>query len=124
MIISKTPYRVSFFGGGSDYPEWYSKYGGEVISTTINKYIYVTINLLERLLQQKIRLSYSKLENVDLTSELQHDIAREILDYHTFFKDGDFIDIHTFADLPASSGVGSSSSFTVGMLNNIFSQIR
>ena len=120
IVITQTPFRISFFGGGTDFPQFFNEHGGAVIGVSINKYIYVTINLLERLLQQKIRLSYSKLENVDLTSELQHDIAREILDYHTFFKDGDFIDIHTFADLPASSGVGSSSSFTVGMLNNIY----
>ena len=120
IVITQTPFRISFFGGGTDFPHFFNKHGGAVIGTTINKYIYITINCLERILEHKIRLSYSKLENVDSISELKHEIVKEILNSHPFFNDGDFIDIHTFADLPASSGVGSSSSFTVGMLNNIY----
>lgn len=120
IVISQTPFRLSLFGGGTDFPHFFNQHGGAVIGTAINKYIYVTINLLERLLEKKIRLSYSKLENVDSIGELQHDIVKEILNSLSFFKEGNFIDIHTFADLPASSGVGSSSSFTVGMLNNLY----
>ena len=120
IVITQTPFRISFFGGGTEFPHFFNHHGGAVIGVTINKYIYVTINLLERILEKKIRLSYSKLENVDTINDLEHGIVKEILNFQPFFKDGDFIDIHTFADLPSSSGVGSSSSFTVGILNNIY----
>ena len=96
IVITQTPFRISFFGGGTDFPHFFNQHGGAVIGVTINKYIYVTINLLERILEKKIRLSYSKLENVDTINDLEHGIVKEILNFQPFFKDGDFIDIHTF----------------------------
>lgn len=120
IVITQTPFRISFFGGGTDFPGYFNQHGGTVIGTAIDKYTYVTINSLERFFEKRIRLSYSKHEFVDSPSELQHDIVRCILETHPYFEDRDFLDIHTFADFPASSGIGSSSSFTVGMLNAMY----
>lgn len=120
IIITQTPFRVSFFGGGTDFSDYFNEHGGSVIGTTINKYLYVAINSLERISDKKIRLSYSKLEQVNHIDEIQHSQVREIIKSNPLFDDGNFLDIHTFADLPASSGMGSSSSFTVGMLNNLY----
>lgn len=120
FVITQTPFRISFFGGGTDLPQYFYKHGGQVLGAGIDKYVYVTMNSLERLLDKKIRLSYSKLENVDTPDELQHDLARTILKDHVHFERSEFLDIHNFADLPSSSGIGSSSAFTVGMLNAMY----
>lgn len=120
IVITQTPFRISFFGGGTDFADYFNQHGGTVIGAAIDKHIYVTINSLERFFEKRIRLSYSKHEIVDNTDELQHDIVRCILESHPHFEENDFLDIHTFADLPASSGVGSSSSFCVGMLNALY----
>ena len=117
MIISKTPYRISFFGGGSDYPEWYKKFGGEVISTTINKYVYITIRHLPSFFNHNYRLVYSKQELVNELSQIKHKPVREIIKY---FKIKYGLEIHYDGDLPAKSGVGSSSAFVVGLLNAIW----
>ena len=116
MIISKTPYRISFFGGGSDYPEWYKKYGGEVISTTINKYVYITVRPLPSFFDHNYRIVYSKQESVSKLSEIKHKPVREIIKY---FKIKYGLEIHYDGDLPAKSGVGSSSAFVVGLVNAI-----
>jgi len=120
IIITQTPFRISFFGGGTDFPEYFNKEGSSVIGTAIDKYIYVTLNSLDRFFEKRIRFSYSKLENVDDPSELDHAIVKCILNKHRAIDDNSFLDIHTYADLPSSSGVGSSSSFTVGMLNALY----
>lgn len=120
IVITQTPFRISFFGGGTDFPDYFNQEGGSVIGTAIDKYVYVTLNSLDRFLERKIRLSYSKLELVDNPNELEHGIARCILSSYSSADDRDFLDVNTFADLPASSGVGSSSSFAVGMLNAIY----
>ena len=120
FVITRTPFRVSFFGGGTDVPSHFEDAGGAVLGAAINKYIYVTMNSLERLLDKKIRFSYSKLEIVDSPEELQHALAKTILTGHVHFETSEFLDIHTFADLPSSSGIGSSSTFTVGMLNALY----
>ena len=120
IIITKTPLRISFMGGGTDLPEYFNKYGGIVIGAAINKYMYVTINSLERIFEKKIRLSYSKLEQVDNVSQLKHELARSILTNHPFTQKNIFLDMHSYADLPSSSGIGSSSSFAVGMLNALY----
>jgi D-glycero-alpha-D-manno-heptose-7-phosphate kinase len=120
IVISQTPFRISLFGGGTDLKDYFNRHGGSVVGMTINKYVYVVINSLERLSEERIRLSYSQLEQVNSPEELRHEIANEILTRHAGFINGGFIDLHTFADLPASSGVGSSSSFTVGMLNALY----
>lgn len=114
MIISKTPYRVSFFGGGSDYPEWYSKYGGEVISTTINKYIYVSLRELPKFFSHKYRILYSKDEMVQSIDQIKLRPVREVIKYYKILNG---LEIHYDGDLPSRSGVASSSSFVVGLIN-------
>lgn len=120
IIIIQTPFRISFFGGGTDFPDFFNEYGGMVIGTAIDKYMYVTLNSLERFFEKRIRMSYSKLEFVDHPNELEHQIVKCVLNDHPLIDDKSFLDIHTYADLPSSSGVGSSSAFTVGMLNALY----
>lgn len=117
MIISKTPFRISFFGGGTDYPAWFEKYGGAVLSTTIDKYCYINIRYLPPFFEHKHRIVYSIVENVKSSGQIKHPVVRAILKY---FKIDKGVEIHHDGDLPARSGLGSSSSFTVGMLNSIY----
>ncbi len=79
MIISKTPYRISFFGGGSDYPEWYNKFGGEVISSTINKYLYISCRELPNFFDHKYRIVYSKVEEAKKITDIKHKVVRLVL---------------------------------------------
>ncbi len=116
MIISRTPYRISFFGGGTDYPEWYKKFGGEVISTSINKYVYISVRNLPKFFKHKYRILYSKDEQVQKIDDIKHKPVREILKY---YKINDGIEVHYDGDIPARTGVGSSSAFVVGFLNAI-----
>ncbi|MBF0362130.1 MAG: kinase [Oligoflexia bacterium] len=118
MIISRTPFRVSFFGGGTDYPEWYKKYGGEVVAASIDKYCYITCRHLPPFFDHKFRIVYSKIELAKEIDEIQHPVVKEVLKYLSI--DGG-LDIHYDGDIPARSGIGSSSSFTVGLLNAITS---
>lgn len=117
MIISRTPYRISFFGGGTDYPAWYNEHGGAVLSTTIDKYCYITCRYLPPFFEHKSRIVYSKIESVSSTSEIRHVSVRECLNYLNISKG---VEIHHDGDLPARSGIGSSSSFTVGLLNALY----
>ena len=111
MIISKTPLRMSFVGGGSDMPDFYTKHGGAVVSTAVNKYIYITIN---KRFDGTIRVGYSKTENVGKVEDIQHDLVREALK-HIGIEGG--IEITSIADIPSKgTGLGSSSAFTVGLL--------
>ena len=114
MIITRTPFRISFFGGGSDYPAWFHEHGGVVVATTIDKYCYISCRYLPPFFEHKYRVVYSKIENVQDPSEIQHPAVREILKY-MHCTEG--LEIHHDGDLPARSGLGSSSSFTVGLLN-------
>ena len=114
MIISKPPFRISFFGGGTDYPEWYHKNGGSVLATTIDKYCYISCRHLPPFFEHKHRIVYSKIESVKTTEEIQHPVVRAVLS-NLSITDG--LEIHHDADLPARSGLGSSSSFTVGLIN-------
>ena len=114
MIITRTPFRISFFGGGTDYPAWSEKHGGSVVATTINKYCYITCRHLPPFFEHKHRIVYSKIENVVEPSEIQHPAVRAVL-MNTDCSRG--FEIHHDGDLPARSGLGSSSSFTVGLLN-------
>jgi len=116
MIISRTPYRVSFFGGGTDYPIWYRKYGGQVLSTSINQHIYITCRNLPPFFDHRLRLSYSNIEECSSVDEIMHPSAREVL---RFLGIRDGIEMHYDGDLPSQSGVGSSSAFTVGLLHAI-----
>ena len=117
MIISRTPFRISFFGGGTDYPAWYEEHGGAVLATTINKYCYITCRYLPPFFEHKNRVVWSKIENVKTFDEIQHPAAKAVLKYLKI-KNG--VEIHHDADLPARTGLGSSSAFTVGLLNCLF----
>ncbi len=114
MIISRTPVRISYFGGGTDYREYYDTNGGAVLGTTIDKYIYVSINRLSKFFDYRIRVGYSKAELVNSVDDIVHPSVRACLKHKEI--DGN-LDIHIFADLPAKSGLGSSSAFTVGFLH-------
>ena len=116
MIITKTPYRISFFGGGSDYPEWFSKNYGEVISTTIDKYIYITCRELPNFFSHKYRVVSSNIELVTTIEKLKHNAVKNILLKSKISKG---LEIHYDGDLPSRSGMGSSSCFVVGLLNAI-----
>jgi len=113
MIITKTPYRVSFFGGGTDYSQWFKENGGLVISSAINKYCYISVRRLPHFFEYKTRAVYSVVEEVNSHSEIKHPAIRSCLEYLNI-QDG--LEIHHDGDLPARTGIGSSSSFTVGML--------
>jgi len=118
MIITRTPFRISFFGGGTDYPVWFRDNGGQVLSSSIDKYCYITARHLPPFFENKSRIVWSKIELVNNISEIQHPAIRGILD-HLDLNDG--IEIHHAGDLPSRSGIGSSSSFTVGLLNALHS---
>ena len=115
MIITKTPFRISFVGGGTDIIDYYKVDYGAVISATINKYMYITVN---KRFDDSIRVSYSKTEIVDDVDELWHEIVKECLKL-VGIKKG--IEITSISDIPAGTGLGSSSSFTVGLINALFS---
>lgn len=116
MVISRTPFRVSFFGGGTDYPVWYEENEGAVLSTTIDKYCYVSCRYLPPFFSHKSRIVWSKIESVKNVEEIEHPAVRAVLQ-HLNINDG--FEIHHDGDLPARSGLGASSSFTVGLLNAI-----
>lgn len=116
MIITRTPFRMSFFGGGTDFPDFYKKHGGAVISTTFDKYCYVTVRHLPKFFEYTTQLVYSKMEFVNNVDEIEHPAIREAMKY---------LDMHELriaydADLPARSGLGTSSSFAIGLLNAFY----
>ena len=115
MIITRTPYRISFFGGGTDYPSWFNHNGGLVISSTINKYSYLNVRYIQNFFNYKYRVVWSKIENCNSLNEIKHPCVREMLKFLKYDFKG--IEIKHSGDLPARSGIGSSSSFTVGLLN-------
>lgn len=116
MIITKTPFRMSFFGGGTDFPGYYKEHGGAVISTTFDKYCMVSVGHLPRFFEYSNQLTYSKIERTKTVDEIEHPAVRNAMKY---------LDMHELridyeADLPARSGLGTSSSFAVGMLNAFY----
>jgi len=117
MIITRTPFRISFFGGGTDYPIYYNENGGSVLSATINKYCYITCRYLPPFFKHKYLIRYSKTETVNSIDEIMHPSVRECLKFLNI-KEG--LEIVYTADVPAMSGIGSSSSFTVGLLNALY----
>ena len=117
MIISRTPFRVSFFGGGTDYPGWFKDNKGAVLATTIDKYCYITCRYLPPFFDHKSRIIYSKMEHVKNVDEIEHPAVREVL---KFMKIKAGVEIHHDGDLPARTGLGSSSAFTVGLLNALY----
>lgn len=114
MIISRTPFRISFFGGGTDYPTWYQQYGGATLSTSISKYCYISCRWLPPFFDYKSRISWSKIELIRDSSEIQHPAVRAALQFLDIQQG---IDLHHQGDLPARTGLGSSSAFTVGLLH-------
>src|SRR3989344_3659247 len=116
MIITRTPFRISFLGGGTDYPGWYKENGGVVLSTTIDKYCYISCRNLPPFFEHKYRVVYSKIENVRDVTQIEHPSARAVLEWCACDQG---LEIHHDGDLPARSGLGSSSSFTVGLINAI-----
>jgi D-glycero-alpha-D-manno-heptose-7-phosphate kinase len=117
MIITRTPFRISFFGGGTDYPVWYRQNSGVVINTSINKYCYITVRYLPPFFDFKHRIRYYITEEVKDVDEIKHPSVRECLKFLNIHKGVEIV--HT-ADLPAQSGLGSSSTFTVGLLNALY----
>lgn len=114
MVITKTPYRISFFGGGTDYPLWFRENGGSVLSTSIDKYCYISCRYLPRFFEHNYRFVYSATETVINISEIKHPAIKGVLEWMRWDEG---IEIHHDGDLPARSGLGSSSSFTVGLIN-------
>jgi D-glycero-alpha-D-manno-heptose-7-phosphate kinase len=117
MIISRTPFRISFFGGGTDYPAWYRTHGGTVLATAINKYCYLMCRYLPPFFEHRSRVVYSKIENCQTVDEIGHPAVREVLRYLGIERG---VEIHHDGDLPARSGLGSSSAFTVGLLHALY----
>src|SRR5262250_2286681 len=117
MIITRTPLRISFFGGGTDYPVWYREHGGAVLSTAIDKCCYITCRFLPPFFEYHSRISYSRIENVAANSSIEHPSVRACLQY---LKVDDGLEIHHVADLPARTGLGTSSAFTVGLLLGLY----
>ncbi|HVE12615.1 MAG TPA: kinase [Elusimicrobiota bacterium] len=116
MIISRTPFRVSFFGGGTDYPGWFRENGGSVLATTIDKYCYLTCRYLPPFFEHRSRILYSKVEMVRSNAEIEHPAVRAVLAH---FKITEGVEIHHDGDLPARTGLGSSSAFAVGLLHGL-----
>lgn len=117
MIVSKTPYRLSLFGGGADYSAWYNENPSKVISAAMNHYCYIHVKHLPPFHEHPIRIAYSKIENVHSVDEIEHPSIRACLKYLNITEG---ISIGHEGDLPARSGIGSSSSFTVGLLNALY----
>lgn len=117
MIISRTPHRISFFGGGTDYPSWYLENGGKVLGTAINKYCYITCRELPPFFKHRHRIAYSRVETVNHLDEIQHPSVKSTLK-HLGIQKG--LEIHHDGDIPALSGMGSSSAFTVGLIKTLY----
>ncbi len=116
MVISRTPFRISFFGGGTDYPAWYRNHGGAVLAATINKYCYLTCRFLPPFFDHRFRVVWSKIENCQSIGDISHPAVRAVLT-HANVRQG--MEIHHDGDLPARSGTGSSSAFAVGLLHAV-----
>ena len=114
MIVSRTPYRLSFFGVGTDYPAWVRRHGGAVLATTIDKYCYLTCRYLPPFFEHRYRVVYSRVDTCETVDQITHPAARAVIRY---LQCDHGLEIHHDGDLPARSGVGSSSSFTVGLLH-------
>jgi len=117
MVITSTPLRISFFGGGTDYPVWYREHGGAVLATAINKCCYITSRRLPPFFEYHSRISYSKVENVRRNDAIEHPSVRACLQ---LLGISEGVEIHHVADLPARTGLGTSSAFTVGLLLGLY----
>ena len=117
MVITSTPLRISFFGGGTDYPVWYREHGGAVLATTINKNCYITLRKMPPFFEYHSRISYSRIENVANNNVIEHPSVRACLQ---FMKIEEGVEVHHVADFPARTGLGTSSAFTVGLLLGLY----
>ena len=120
MIITRAPYRISFFGGGTDYPEWFSKNGGSFLSLSINKYAYIALRVKPAFVEKRYRVSWRLQEDVTEIGKIKHPIVRESLLHHGF---NDGLDITYLGDLPSGTGLGSSSAFTVALNHALLTSI-
>lgn len=120
MIISRTPYRVSFFGGGTDYHAWYEQNGGQVLTSTINHYCYISCRALPPFFDHKSKVVWSKVEQLLDNKDIEHPCVNGVLEY---LKIEHGVEIHHQGDLPARSGLGSSSAFCVGLLNAVYAML-
>lgn len=117
MIVTKTPFRISFFGGGTDYPAWYRTNGGQVLATSIDKYCYISCRKLPPFFEHKHRIAYSIIERVNSIDEIAHPAVRAVFKWANVV---DGLEVHHDGDLPARSGLGSSSTFTVGLIHALY----
>lgn len=116
MIITRTPYRISFFGGGTDYPVWFMQHGGAVLATTIDKYCYISCRYLPPFFEHRSKIVYSRIETVSSNHDIEHPAVRGVLQYLGVDAG---VEIHHDGDLPARTGLGSSSAFTVGLVQGM-----
>jgi D-glycero-alpha-D-manno-heptose-7-phosphate kinase len=117
MIITRTPFRISFFGGGTDYPQWFREFEGAALATTIDKYCYINMRYLPPFFEHKHRIVYSVIESITKNEDIKHPAVRAIFKELQVDKG---LEVHHDGDLPARSGLGSSSSFTVGLINALY----
>ncbi len=117
MIISRTPHRISFLGGGTDYPSWYLEHGGKVLGAAVDKYCYISCRYLPPFFTHKHRIVYSKIETINHVNEIQHPSVKETVKYLNIEQG---VEVHHDGDIPARSGMGSSSAFTVGLLKTLY----
>lgn len=117
MIITRTPFRISFFGGGTDYPVWYREHGGAVLATTIDKYCYISCRHLPPFFEHRHRIVYASIESVRHNDEIKHPAVRAVFNWANVTEG---LEIHHDGDLPARSGLGSSSAFTVGLVHALY----
>jgi D-glycero-alpha-D-manno-heptose-7-phosphate kinase len=120
MIITRTPLRISFFGGGTDYPDFYSRHGGEVLSTTIDKYSYILLNDVSIINDYKYKVAYKQIERSHFISEINHPIVKNCLQLLSVSN----ADITYYGDLPARTGLGASSAFTIGLLKALYHRYK
>ena len=122
MIITKSPYRISFFGGGTDYESWFSEHGGAFLSLTINYFTYITLRVKPAFQEKKFRVLWRLSEEVESIDQIQHPIVREILNFYKYHDKG--LDISYIGDLPGGSGMGSSSAFTAALLMAVHTEMK
>jgi len=121
LIWSRTPFRISFFGGGTDYPVYYKENGGAVLSTTINQYCYIQVRFVNPIFKDKFRLRYSEKEDANNLDDIKHPSIRECIKFLNLDREKNGLEIVHTSDIPSNTGLGSSSAFSVGLLNSLYS---
>ena len=121
MLISRTPYRISFFGGGLDYPSWYKKRDTQILCAGLDYYCYQTVRELPPFFNHKYRIAYSKIETAQNINDINHPTAREVIRKYGLGKS---LEVTHVGDLPSRSGIGSSSAFTVGLISSLSALVK